>query len=354
MPQAVNQSLGRLIASVLAGSWRRSRTAFEHSPEELERVTPALLRSGTAALGWWRVCHSELKTTPAANELHQAYRLYTLRAIINQQAIERAVALLRSEGIEPILVKGWAAAHLYPEHGLRPYGDIDLCVRPAQHDAAATVLRRLGQEQHKVDLHRGFEKFGGGSAEAIYARSRLIKLGETDVRVPCPEDHLRVLSIHLLREGAWRPLWLCDVAAAVESAGSGFDWDCCLTEVRRQADWVNCAIRVAQDLLGADIGDDTPATRRTNPLPRWLIPTVLKEWASRLPSMQERHRAPMASYLSRPAGILKGLRHRWPNTIEATVVVRGPFNDWPRLPFQLGSYVARTVKFAARLPKSRR
>jgi hypothetical protein len=158
--------------------------------------------------------------------------------------------------------------------------------------------------------------------------------------------------VHMLREGAWRPLWMCDVAAAVEAAGANFDWDCCLTADRRLAGWINCAIRAAHELLDADISG-TPAAHLTKPLPRWLVPTILKEWASRRPSMPERHRAPMA-YLRSPAGILKGLRHRWPNTIEATVVVRGPFNDWPRLPFQIGSCVARTVKFAARWPKARR
>jgi hypothetical protein len=154
----------------------------------------------------------------------------------------------------------------------------------------------------------------------------------------------------MLREGAWRPLWLCDIAATVESLPANFDWDACLLKNRRLADWVICAIKLSEQLLGADISR-TPAAQRTRGLPRWLVPTILREWESLLPAMLKRHRAPMVRHLHHPAEFLKALYNRWPNPIEATVSVRGPFNALPRLPFQLGNCLARTVKFTARLPK---
>ncbi len=352
MGESATLSSGRLLATLLAGSWRLAPPLLDCSAARLEEAAPLLIRSGAASLCWRRVRDSESRALPAAAALQQAYRHNILLTAIREQKIERAVAALRAAGVEPMLVKGWAAARLYPERGLRPYADIDLCVRAEQFEAAwAALWEAMSYERAEVDLHSGFARFGGGSVEEVYARSQLARLGLTDVRVPCAEDHLRVLSVHMLREGAWRALWLCDVAAAVEAAGEDFDWDRCLTRDRRLAGWVNCAMRAAHELLGADIRH-TPAARVKKRLPRWLVPTILKEWGSRLPSMPERHRAPMA-YLRSPAGIWKGLRHRWPNTIEATVGVRAPFNDWPRLPFQLGNCVARTVKFAARLPKSR-
>jgi hypothetical protein len=335
---------------MLAGSWRRSSPALDCSAAELEEITPLLLKSGAAALAWRRVHRSELQGVPAADELHQAYRLNTLHNVIKGRIIERAFTLLRSVEVEPILVKGWAAARLYPEQGLRPYGDIDLCVRPAQFADAQTALKSLPDIQYEVDLHCGFAKFGGGRVQTIYERSCLVSLGETEVRVLCAEDHLRFLSVHMLREGAWRPLWLCDIAVALESRSGDFDWERCLTENRRLAGWVICAVRLAQQLLGADI-KQTPATKKTKQLPRWLVSTILKEWESQFPSMSERHRAPMADYLHHPANILKGLRHRWPNPIEATINMRAPFNGLPRLPLQFGNCVTRTAKFAARLPK---
>jgi hypothetical protein len=350
MAEAFIGSRGRLLPATLAGSWRRSPTPIECSAKELEEIAPLLLKSGAAALAWWRIRHSDSRDIPAARQLHQAYRLYTLQAAIHQQTIERVITLLRSFEIEPILIKGWAVARLYPEHGLRPYADIDLCVRPEHFAAAELALKNLPDEQYVVDLHRGFVKFDGADFDQLDARSQVVRIGELDVRVPCAEDHLRILCIHLLREGAWRPLWLCDIAAAVELRPANFDWDRCLTENHKRAKWIICAVSLTQQLLGADVRD-TPAAHRSTRLPSWLIPTIMKEWESEMPSMKLRHRAPMANYLRRPAGILSGLRHRWPNPIEATISLRAPFNELPRLPFQLGTCFARTAKLAARLPK---
>ncbi|MDT4953359.1 MAG: hypothetical protein QOJ02_1497 [Acidobacteriota bacterium] len=350
MLKAPAESHGRLVAAMLQGSWRRSPTTPEWQSAKLEEIAPLLQRSGAAALCWWRIRFSDLQDIPVAKSFHDAYRLNTLQAALTQQTIKETIALLRSVEIEPILVKGWAVARAYPEKGLRPYGDIDLCVRPHQFAAAESALNNLSDKQYEVDLHSGFAKFGSGSFDEIYARSQLVRLEEMDVRVASAEDHLRFLCIHMLREGAWRPLWLCDIAAVVESLPANFDWDSCLSENRRQADWIICAITLAQQLLGADISD-TPAAKKTRQLPRWLVPTILKEWESLLPSMSQRHRAPMARHLRHPAEILKGLYNRWPNPIEATISVRGPFNDLPRFPFQLGNCLARTAKFTARLPK---
>lgn len=350
MLKAPAESSGRLVAQALTGAWRSVPPALELSPEELDRIAPLLLKSGAGALGWWRVRHSDLSPSSTLTELHQAYRLHSLQALIHEREIEQVFKFLDSVGVEPLLVKGWAVARLYPEKGLRPYGDIDLCVRPHQFAAAEAALSSLPGKGCEVDLHRGFEKFGGRSVDEIYARSLFVRLGEATVRVPSAEDHLRVLCIHMLREGAWRPLWLCDIAATVESLPANFDWDCCVGKKRRWANWITCALRLAQQLLGAHI-ENTPAAEKTNPLPQWLIPALLKEWGSLQPSMMRRHHAPMSRYLRHPSGILSGFRHRWPNPIEATIFARGTFNGLPRLPFQLGSYLVHGAKFAARLPK---
>jgi hypothetical protein len=341
------KSSGETLATMLAGSWRCNPAPLECTAAELKEMTPLVLKSGAAALCWWRARHSDLRNTPAAAKLHQLYRQNILQSALHQQTIEQALALLRERGIDPVLVKGWAAARVYPDEGLRPRGDVDLCVRPGQYRAAEAALQGLKHRQYEIDLHRGFAKFGGGSFDEVYARAQLIGLGGTNVRVPCAEDHLRFISIHLLREGAWRPLWLCDVAAAVETRPEGFDWSLCLG---RRADWVTCALRLTRELLDADLSD-TPAGGKTGPLPRWIVQTVLNEWMSPQPPMKQRHLSPMVKYWSKPSNVWAGLRHRWPNPIEATVSAGGRFNRLPRLPFQVGTYLARGAKFAARLPK---
>jgi hypothetical protein len=83
-------------------------------------------------------------------ELHDAYRLFALQAVLHEQRLTRAFALLRAAGVEAILGKGWAVARLYPDLGLRPYGDIDLYVRHHQH--VGTAPRRPGTRPLPVGL----------------------------------------------------------------------------------------------------------------------------------------------------------------------------------------------------------
>ena len=342
-------SSGSLIAEMLRGSWRGVPPAFEFSALELEEVAPLILKSGAAALCWRRVRHCNLRYAKAANELQQIYRWNNLETSIQQRRIVEAITVLRAAGIEPILVKGCAVVQLYPENGLRPCGDIDLCVRPNQFGLAERSLAALPEMQGRVDIHCGFAKFGGGSFDEIYERGRLMRIGEIDVLVPCAEDHLRIICIHMFREGAWRPIWMCDVAVMLEARPLNFNWDHCQGQKRVWSNWVTCGLRLSHQLLGADI-TNTPAAGKGEPLPGWLVPTVLKEWGSSKPSMAQRHLKPMANYIRSPSGIIAGFRHRWPNPIEATIIGRGRFNDRPRLPFQIGSYIGRGVKFVTRLP----
>jgi hypothetical protein len=342
---------GKLVATLLSGAWRRQPPPLDLSPADFERIAPLLLQTGAGALGWWRVRESELGAFAVAEQMREAYRLYTLESRLNQSKVEKVFGLLRSAGVEPILVKGWTAARHYPEQGLRPYGDIDLCVRRKEFQNAERALAVLDPRRFKLDLHSGFAKFGIREEAELFARSQLVTIGETEVRVLKAEDQLRTVCYHFMREGAWRPLWLVDVAAALEGRAQDFDWDYCLSE-KQQAAVVVSAIGLAQQLLGAE-GDAVPAVRGLEKLPRWLVPTVLNEWGSRAPSMTSRHGVPMWGHLRQRKNLLKGLRYRWPNAIEATTTMNGPFNDFPRLPFQIGNSLLRLGSFLTQLAKTR-
>src|SRR5262249_5230360 len=158
-------------------------------------------------------------------------------------------------GIEPLLFKGWAIARLYPEPGLRASGDIDLCVRPEEYAAALAALRDVPEAAGRLDIHRGFSPRHLGfsllndrTLDALYEREEWVSLGDTRVRILSPEEHLRFLCLHLLGHGGWRALWLCDVAVALESRPSTFDWDRCLSGDRRRSDWVACTLGLAHRL----------------------------------------------------------------------------------------------------------
>src|SRR5438094_3867792 len=264
---------GTLIASVLAGSWRQFSSPLEISAAQLEIATPDLLASGAAALAWKRVGNSNLRSSPAAKELEQAYRLHSLQSAIHERDIQNVLAPLSRAGIDPVLVKGWAVARLYPESGLRPYGDIDLCVNPKQFAAAKAALSNEAN-QPQVDLHRGFAKLDTRSWDELYARSQLLKIEDVEVRVLGPEDHLRALCFHFLREGAWRALWLCDIAIAVESRPADFVWDLFTGRDSKRREWFACSIALAHHLLEADL-DGVPEAIAKKRLPGWLVPAVL-------------------------------------------------------------------------------
>lgn len=338
---------GKLVAASLAGAWRCPPPDLDSSAEELAEIAPLLMQSGGAALGWRRVLNSDLRSHPSLSQLQQAYRLHILQAAIHEREIKQTCTFLRSLGLEPLLGKGWAIARLYPERGLRPYGDLDLYVRREHYAAVTSALSGSDAPASPVDLHRGAAELDDRSFDDLYDRSRLVTLGQVEVRILGPEDNLRLLCLHTLRHGAWRPLWLCDIAVATESRPADFDWDYFLSGDRQRSDWVACAMGLAHQLLGATV-DDTPVEWRAKHLPRWLVPTVLLQWGT----FQTPHgcRPPIKTYLHHPGFVLWALRLRWPNPIEATVGVRGPFNELPRLPFQIGDSLLRASKFLTRVP----
>lgn len=351
---------GRVIAEVLSKSWRDVPPALESSAAELTAVTPLLLASGGAALAWRRLRTSALRATPAAVELQQAYRLHTLQAALHEHNIKQVFALLRAAGIEPLLVKGWAVARLYPERGARPYGDIDLCVRPADFKTARAVLGSAG-DKYPVDLHQGtgartdrrrvdMRALDDRSWDTLFERSELVPLDDIKVRVLSAEDHLRVLCFHLLRHGVERPIGLCDIAVAVEARPPDFAWDICLGTNPRRADWIACTIALAHCILDART-DDTPVAHRAETLPGWLVNAVLDRWAVSFTNHFTRAE-PMSFQLHHPAGIVQAFARRWPTPILGTVGVGGAFNNLPRFPYQLGYFLRRSGWFLKGLSAS--
>lgn len=335
---------GSLVASTLAGSWLLSPPPVALAEEQLAEIAPLLLKAGSAGLAWRRVRNTGLRNSSAAFDLQQAYRLFALQAALHERDIRQVLPLLRSHGIEPVMVKGWPVARLYPDPGARPYGDLDLCVRPDRYDMAKKILGSPENLELAVDLHRGFDNLDGLSFDELFARSQTVEVGDVEARIPATEDHLRILCTHLMRHGAIRPLWLCDVAVMLDSLPDDFDWGLCL-RTGRVADMVACAIGLAHNLLGARV-EHTPVEERARNLPGWMVPSVLRQW-----EVPFKLRRPMLSYLSDPVGAIRELRNHWPNAIEATVDLQASFNELPRLPFQLGDCISRTARLLAQLPR---
>jgi Uncharacterised nucleotidyltransferase len=337
---------GRRLADALAGAWRETPAPWSPSSIDMSAVVPLLLAGGCGALGWRRLrgpSGTGRVADGASEPLQHAYRLHALESAVREQQIRQALSLLRGAGIEPLLAKGWAAARLYPEPGLRPYGDIDLYVRPEQHGAAQGALRGEKGPPLPVDLHRGFADLDEGELDGVFERSRLAPLADVAVRVPSAEDHLRLLCLHALRHGVARAIWLCDIATALEARPRELDWEVLLGGEKRTGEAIGAAVGLARTVLGADFPTSRAAELAIRG-PSWLVPAVLRQWGS-----GSGWREPMGSFLHRPRGAFAELLRHWPNPIEGTMGVRGPWNAWPRLPFQLAHVVVRGVQFARSL-----
>src|ERR1700682_1574110 len=208
----ITKTPGQLIARALMGAWRsKDLPPLELCESELDQVTPLLMGSGAAALGWRVVSGSSLRESASGELLHQAYRLQSLQSEIQAQKIEKVFRLLREASLEAILAKGWVAAGLYPDRTLRPYGDIDICVRAEDYKLVAKLFSSPEGNDCWIDLHRQFSEIGNRSVAELFSRSKMQKVGKEQARVLGDEDHLALLCIHLLKHSAWRPLWLCDV-----------------------------------------------------------------------------------------------------------------------------------------------
>lgn len=324
---------GERVRGLLEGAWRATPPpAPAVDADILDDLVPHLIRMGSGGLVWWRLRGTQNRAAPATGALRQAYRLQTLQARLQERRILRALRLLRTAGVEPILIKGWAAARLYPQPALRPYGDVDLLVRPADRARAAAALATRQGRRCRVDLHHDVRMLGR-TVEDLFVHSTMVQLGDTEVRVPGAADHLALLCLHMLRHGAWRPVWLCDIAATLEWLPEAFDWRRCLPRDSRRAHWVACTFGLAAELLKAQV-----LGRIATSPPAWLRRAVLAQWGR-----QEHYMTTpsMAFALRRPALLPRALRLRWPNAIEATVDLGGPFNSLPRLPFQVGECVWR-------------
>ena len=178
---------------------------------------------------------------------------------------------LNAAGIQPVILKGAALAFShYPDPGLRPMGDLDLLVYPADLENAVEIVESLGYREaatqnkalnRRIGHHVQLSK--GAKAERLVELHWSLIAGEADRRTPAlewfweqvepaaasgflsrdsdkplealqfrPPAELLYLTSHLTLQHNWqeRLIWYYDLHLLIGDRANPLDWDAALTQ----------------------------------------------------------------------------------------------------------------------------
>jgi hypothetical protein len=274
-------------------------------------------------------------------------RWYLLARKKTESQIIKVFETFRRYGIEPILIKGWAAARNYPSDVPRFYGDTDIAVSSEDYDNALKLIDGPDAQAKGVDLHRELRHLDTVAWRTLYERSELVDVDGTEIRILAPEDHLRVLCVHWLTNAGEDRLRLFDIYYAVQNRPETFDWSDCLNGVSpSRRSWVVSTIGLANKYLGLNIDDLTFADEARR-LPTWLTKAVERSWStdSGLRGIDE-------SITDRKL-FFRQVRNRIPpNPIQATINCEGMFDERSRVGFQVRDTFGRMIPSIRRLSRA--
>lgn len=258
-----------------------------------------------------------------------------------------AFRVFRQHDIEPILIKGWAAARYYPPEAPRFFGDTDLAVSAADFQKARSLIESPDEQVKGVDLHRELRSLDTLGWTELFSRSELVPVEGGDIRVLSPEDHLRVLCVHWLINGGEDRRRLYDVVYAVANRPPTFDWSKCVDVVDpTRRSWIVSTIGLAHRYLGLDL-DGIPFADEARDLPAWLTRCVERGW-----SREVRLRGLDESITDRRLFFRQIKRRLPPNPIQATVFCEGKFDDRPRIGYQIRDIFGRLGPSVRRLSRA--
>ena len=282
-------------------------------------------------------------TTSESIEFSDEYRWNKLLLRKFEVCIVEVFQFLRAAGIEPILIKGWAANQFYPENRPRSFSDIDIAVSSSDFDNATDLLGNFNKRV-SIDLHHELRHLDNVAWPTIFERSKLKRVDDFDIRILSPEDHLRVLCTHWLNDGGQYRERLWDIYFAVENRPENFDWSLCLDSVSRtRRQWVLMTVFAAHKYLDLDILN-LPFADEITKLPDWMEKCIEKEWATNVRLL------PLHTVLNDRKRLIEQIRKRFPpNPIQATIENEAGFDESSRLRYQIMSVFKRTVPSIKRL-----
>lgn len=293
-------------------------------------------------------------------DMQMAAAQVALDGMVRLQALRLAVPALQANGVQPILLKGYAlAALLYPDPLLRPSADVDLLVQPEELPAACAALETIGgrlpsqskiafQRAHSYDLACTLFPLAGRPVlvelhwnlaprgllaldlDGWRERSQALALDGLNLRRLSSEDMLLHLALHMRKHRYVGLRWLNDVAElARRSAEYGesqpLDWGYVVAAARQAGMSVllYTSLSLAQRLLSAPVPAEVLAAVRPSVVRRRLIQATLTQDLLLAPAEVGEagwtRRAPMEVWLlDRPAAMARELRFRLLPPAEAT------------------------------------
>jgi putative nucleotidyltransferase-like protein len=209
-------------------------------------------------------------------------------------ALTRILAALGEAGVEPIVLKGPAlASTIYPTRDLRPFGDLDLLIRPDDLARADAALRALEYAPYSneptevddfhlvyaqpgrdcvVELHTDLLQLGLPTVcgKALWARAERWELA--GVRRPLLllglEHQLLHLCVHLHLHGYRRLIWFIDLERLLRLRGEEVRWAelWALAHAEGVTLSVRHALLLTRELLDAPLPAGALRAARVDPL----------------------------------------------------------------------------------------
>lgn len=344
---------------------RVKKPACLPGPEDADLLEAALAPLEQACAAWrrWRLHHSadashythhrmlpllsrrfskEMLTPEDWQFLRGLHRYHWTRNQLLSNCAASILQALANDGIETIVLKGLALAHLtYQDLGARSMFDFDVLVRPSQRDQAVAVLQKAGwshtsplpalsadhgcefrnENDQRFDLHwfATDESRWPGADDDFWQDSRNFELGSARTQALSPTHQLLHVLIHGVKvTGASPSNWVVDAAAMLRS-GAALDWEAFVASAQRRR--VVLPMHLGLTYLRDELGLNVPSkvlshlgAAPVNWVDRLYYQTKIRcgtgKWALLRPYLDylrtERPRGP-----GHPIGFLRFLLLRW-------------------------------------------
>jgi hypothetical protein len=284
------------------------------------------------------------------------------RAARSELEIAGIIAMLKTAGLRPLLIRGQAlVSDIYKDGYLRPHLDHDLLFESHEVQKAGELLTEQGYLQARgggpyfrgasiIDIHD--DPYGRGrvaaralvmsaTTERIFWRATKSSVGGEDVLRMSAEDRLLCLSAHAIKHSFDKLIRLVDIAECWKKGDVDKDVLADRAETEGSADALFYALAAAKLRLGADV----PASflARIDPGKRRMV-----DWSFR--RIMDGHPAPYFAewvLLSQ----LQGVRTRsaavrdmlWPAELKSRTSARGLVFALAWTPFRLMSMTTKAI-----------